>query len=123
MSQSEAVNEMKLCGRIGVRLFLLNKTLCWFSPWELMKTDYDLVTDYYSFWIVNHKCKQIQICDTLALLARLVNTLLAKTIKPHREGFLKKETMIFPFETPHFLKHVWTWGDDMLKITGNVVFF
>ncbi len=41
MSQSEAVNEMNLCGRIGVRLFLLN-TLCWFSPWELMKTDYEL---------------------------------------------------------------------------------
>lgn len=81
-AMSEAVNEMKLCGKIGVRLFLLNKTLCWFSPWELMKADFDLVIDCYSFWILNHKCQQITICDTLALLARLVNKLLA-TEKVH----------------------------------------
>ncbi len=45
-----------------------------------------VVTDYYSFWIVNHKCIKIWSCDSLAMLTRLVNALLAKTIKPHREG-------------------------------------
>ncbi len=59
MSQSEAVNEMNLCGRIGVRLFLLN-TLCWFSPWELMKTDYKLESQVYKdteLWLFSNANK------------------------------------------------------------------